>query len=376
MPPKQDTIAQLPEAKSASAVESWGERDVLRSKVRQLAIRTIATDPLNAEAYRLLAEMTGTQDQMRILMWEAAKRSRRESIAQFWLLIDSTYQKDFRAAIDHADILLRTRPELSDYVLGYLARIADNEAGRALLIQELAKGPTWRPSFFARLPQNAKERDTPLKIMVALKASAKPVSDRELAPYLNVLIAKNLIDHAYNIWLQLLPNTESSNPGFITHADFEHDSAVIPFDWQVARGVNSIAEFVALGPEEHALHVTFGSGRAQFPEVSQIILLPSGKYRLEGKLRGSVIAKRGLRWQLRCANGSGRVLGETDMLMGQSYQWRIFSFEAAVPQIEGCRGQTLRLFHDSRSASEEIISGEVWFTGLRLERIPDETAMQ
>jgi hypothetical protein len=195
---------------------------------------------------------------------------------------------------------------------------------------------------------------------------------KELAPFLNALIAKNLVDQAYNIWLQFLPTAERDNPGLITHANFEHKPSGLPFDWQVGRGVNAIAEFVALAPDEHALHVAFGSGRAQFPEMMQIIVLPYGKYRLEGKLRGSVMAKRGLRWQLRCASGLDRVLGETDMLMGQSYQWRVFSFEAEVPDTKECRGQALRLFHDSRSASEELISGEVWFTGLHLERIEEK----
>ncbi len=367
--PKRDTIAHLPEARSANLSEPQGERDALNSEVRRLALRTIAIDPLNAEAFRLMAETSGTQDQVRALMREAANRSRREFVAQFWLLIDSSYQRNFRAAIKHADILLRTRPELSQYVLGYLARIADDEDGRDLLIKELAKGPTWRPSFFAALPQNAKQ-DTPLKIMMALQESVKPVGDRELAPYLNALIAKNLIDQAYNVWLQFLPKTEPL-PGLITHASFEHEPTGLPFDWQLARGVNSIAEFVPLGPEEHALHVTFGSGRAQVPEARQVLVLGPGKYRMEGKLRGSVIAKRGLRWQLQCASGSRKVLGETDMLMGESHQWRVFSFEAEIPQTEDCRGQMLRLFHDSRSASEEIISGEIWFTGLHIERVPE-----
>ena len=46
---------------------------------------------------------------------------------------------------------------------------------------------------------------------------------------------------------------------------------------------------------EQALHVSLGIGSVQFPEVSQIVLLASGKYRLGGKLRGSIIAKRDLR---------------------------------------------------------------------------------
>ena len=61
------------------------------------------------------------------------------------------------------------------------------------------------------------------------------------------------------------------------------------------------------------------------------------------------------------------------MILGQAEEWRVFSLEAEVPETEDCRGQTLRLFHDSRMASEELISGEAWFAALRLERVAEPT---
>ena len=93
-------------------------------------------------------------------------------------------------------------------------------------------------------------------------------------------------------------NKPSANPTI--RADgaehFEQDPSGLPFDWQITRGLNSVAEFLPLCSEgEQALHVSLGIGSVQFPEVSQIVLLASGKYRLGGKLRGSIIAKRDLR---------------------------------------------------------------------------------
>ena len=183
--------------------------------------------------------------------------------------------------------------------------------------------------------------------MISLKESSKPPSNRELASYLNFLISKNLIDVAYNAWLRFLPRPELEAVGLLTHSNFEKDPSGLPFDWQIARGVNSAAEFVALGIHgERALHVSFGMGRVRFAEVSQVIFLSPGKYRLEGKLRGSIISKRGLRWQVSCMSGNRRSLAETDMLLGQSQQWRNFSLEVDVPKAEDCAGQLLRLFHD------------------------------
>jgi hypothetical protein len=59
------------------------------------------------------------------------------------------------------------------------------------------------------------------------------------------------------------------------------------------------------------------------------------------------------------------------MLIGDAQQGRIFALDAEVPAGGDCVGQVVRLFHDSRSASEELISGEVWFEGLHLERSRD-----
>ena len=362
------TMDRLPKAE-ADRVEHRGELDGLRKEIRGLAIQTIANDPLNAEAFRLLAETTDSPSGVRVLMREALKRSRRHSTALLWLLNDRYYHKDFGAALDHADMLLRTHPELSAYVLNYLALIAEDPEGSRLLVQELGKAPVWRASFFEALPQQTKQSDTPLKLMVALKEAGKPPANKELGAYLNYLFSRNSIEAAYNAWLQFLPKAERESLGLLNHPNFEQDPTGLPFDWQIGQGRNSVAEFQPIGDQgERALHVSFGGGRVEFPVVDQVIILPSGKYHLEGRLRGSIIARRGLRWQLLCTNGS-RVLGETEMLTGQAQQWRIFTLEAEVPQSEDCRGQTLRLFHDSRSASEELMTGEAWFTGLRLERI-------
>jgi hypothetical protein len=368
-----NTLVHLSEAKTPHDVEaSPMEREALRHEIRELASRAIAADPLNAEAFRLLAEVTGDPEQVRELMQKAVNRSRRESIALFWLLNDSYYRKDFEAALDQADILLRTRPELANYVFAYLALIAEDPTGVVPLIKKLAAGPSWRGPFFQALPRNMRQVNTPFLIMTALGKSGKPPHDNELAPYLDFLINKNLHDLAYNIWLRFLPKNKVETLALIENGSFESNPSGLPFDWQIAPGINAIAELASFEPDgKWALHISFGTGRVRFPEVSEVVVLAPGHYHLEGKLRGTIIAKRGLRWQLRCASGARTSLGETEMLVGQFQEWLIFSLEADVPPTKECRGQMLRLFHDSRSASEELISGEVWFDELSLRRVSD-----
>src|SRR5712671_5842392 len=156
------------------------------------------------------------------------------------------YHKNFRAALRYADILLRTRPELATYVLGYFSLIAESPEGLEWLIEQLRSGPAWRHLFFEALPRNAKNVDTPLALMTALQDSGKPVSQKEIAPYLNFLISTNRVDFAYNAWLQFLPKGQLESIGLLTNASFETKPSGLPFDWQIGNGVNALAEIVPL----------------------------------------------------------------------------------------------------------------------------------
>ncbi len=370
-----NTLSRLPRA-SEDGGDPYEGREALRAEIRNLAVRALANDEMNAGAFRALAEVTAGTDQVRLLMQASLDHSRHDSIAAFWLLNDAYYHKNFKEALRYSDLLLRTRPELETYIFGYLSLIAEAPGGRDLIVDRLALEPAWRSKFFASLPSQARNTATPLSIMTGLRDTGNPVKAGELAPYLNFLIGTDRIDLAYNAWLQFLPSEQLERLGFLTNASFESKPSGLPFDWEIGAGVNAIADIVPLGKNSvgNALHIHFSDGRVRFPEVSQVLLLAPGHYHLEGKLRGAILGKRGLRWQIGCATGDYRLLGETEMLLGESLQWRIFSLEADVPQHAECHGEKLWLFHDSRSASEELVSGEVWFSDLKLERIQTETA--
>ena len=354
---------------AGSEYELIAARDALRDEIRELALRAIATEPLNARAFRLLAETSNDADQVRALMQMALQRSRRETVAAFWLLNDSFYRKDYKSALDYGDIVLRTRSRLGMRVLDYFAIIAEDIQGREMLVRQLLSDPTWRTEFFEALPGKTKKPETLLGLMTALQESGKSVTQKELEPYLNFLIKKDRIELAYNVWLQFLPKADLENIDLLTNASFEREPSGLPFDWRIGKGKNALAEIIPLAEEEthHVLHITFTDGRVQFPDIGQSITLKPGRYRFEGQLRGAINGRRGLRWRLRCLSRTKRILSETEMLIGKWRDWRVFRLEAEVPDLEECRGQELLLLHDSRSASEQLLSGEVWFSNLRLE---------
>ena len=101
------TSADSPEMEAIA-----GEREALRTQIHSLATRIIAVDPLNARAFRMLAEIS-EEAAVRPLMQAAFKRSRREAVAVLWLMNDSFQRQDYADVIAKADILFRTREQIS-----------------------------------------------------------------------------------------------------------------------------------------------------------------------------------------------------------------------------------------------------------------------
>ena len=68
---RSNTLSTLPEAKGSE--NELREREDLREEIRDLALRALANDPLNAGAYRALAEVVSGADQVRLLMHKATQ---------------------------------------------------------------------------------------------------------------------------------------------------------------------------------------------------------------------------------------------------------------------------------------------------------------
>jgi hypothetical protein len=346
------------------------ERRVLRDRILQLASRALVNAPLNARAVRLIAEVTEGKAPTRYLMEQAVRRSRRESAAVFWLMNDSFERSDFTDVVIRGDILMRTRPQLATDIMDYFGRIVGDAQARELLVSMLAARPKWRGTFFNAVPKTARDDDALLELLVNLKDAGSPASPQEMEPFIDGLVAKHRIDMAYNAWLQLLPPDQLTSMTLMHGEGFTENPSGLPFDWTIHHGQNSMVDFVSLAPDspERALRFRFGTGRAKFPETSQIVMLPPGGYRLEGAVQGLLAARRGLKWELRCRGGK-TPLGETEMLYGSPKSWQSFALELEVPDSQDCRAQTLRVYHPARSASEELMSGEIAFRGVRLARI-------
>ncbi|ADH90502.1 hypothetical protein Snov_3227 [Ancylobacter novellus DSM 506] len=347
-----------------------------REAIRDLATRALAQAPLAADAYRMLGDTSEDLDATRRAMTEAVARSRRETVAAFWLLHQAYERGDPEGVVRMANVLLRTRPELNRFTLSYLNSLVLTPEGRDALAAALVAQPSWRSPFLGNLGRQLAASDAPLTLFQQLKVAGSPPTEEELVPFLWArMAADKSAGAAYNIWLQLLSADELAKVRPVNNIDFAAAPSTLPFNWSVPRSKNAFVDFLPRSEANsgRTLRVRFGIGRVAFNDVTQVTFLAPGTYRFTGMQKGSMSAKRGMRWQVQCYSSSV-MAGQSDQLMGTARGWQEFSFDVTIPDDGGCDAQKLRLIHDARSASEQFANGEIQFESLRIEPLANAAA--
>jgi hypothetical protein len=345
------------------------------AQIRSWAELALLNDPLNAHAFGILGRVAlGASDdkQTETLMHAAMRRSLLESRAVYWIMQKSYQDKDYRSTIHYADILFRTRPEtMATSVMPILGKVAENSDASSELKRFLADNPAWRWDFLTRLPDNISDARTPLDILLSLKNTPTPPTAEDLRSYLNFLIDHSFYDLAYYTWLQFLPAERLSNVGHLFNGNFELIPSASPFDWTITPGSN-VAMKIAARPDrngEHALFVELGPGRVDSPGIKQLVMLPPGSYQFQGQYKGEIDSQRGLLWRITCAGKAAAQIGESPV-MGSQPTWNDFAFSFSVPEND-CPAQTVELVFDARWASEQFISGSIWYDDLKIVKASD-----
>jgi hypothetical protein len=352
----RNTVPVATDSRALAQIRSWTERALIG-------------DPLNARAFRILGQLSRGASQADF-MEAAARHSLYESEAIYWLMREKYEDGDYRAAGRYAEILLRTQPSSQkavDAAMVVLGRIAETPTLIIELKQLLASNPRWRSQFFSSLPASVSDARAPLQLMLALKDTAAPPTTAEVRAYIKFLIEHEFYDLAYYTWLQFLPPEQLNKAGNLFNGDFEVVPTGLPFDWTFSTESGATIEIAERTDEEggHALFLEFGVGRVEDLSVSQLVILPPGDYQFEGTYKADIVSQRGLQWRVVCK--SSQVIGEGPMVIGAKSDWSDFKFSFTVPATS-CPAQTVELGFNARSASEQFISGSVWFDDLKIAR--------
>ncbi len=344
----------------------------LITQLRASTELALSNDPLNARALSILgqlAHMAGDEARAATFLNAAAQRSIRESVAIYWLMRKSHEAKDFASAVYCADALLRTRSQAGQYVMPMLVELAENSDATGALKKTLLKNPPWRSSFLSALAQRASDPRATLELVLAIKEAGAPLSADEFRSFVNALIARKEYELAYYAWLQFLPVEQLTSTGFLFNGSFEVTPSGLPFDWIMHGGSGVSIDIVQrsdLGGQR-ALSIEFGHGRVEFPGVQQLTMLAPGTYEFRGKYKGEVLGKRGLVWRVACVDRPDSPIGESVMAIGVFPRWRDMEFSFTVPDSD-CRAQIVRLTHDARMPSEQLVSGAMLYDDLGITR--------
>jgi hypothetical protein len=367
-------------ANAALANRAFSAFDLISQKhsidlpaVRAAAEAGLRNEPLNARALRLLGQVSDAaknETDAAGFMQAAAKLSLHDNLTDSWLMLKSFAAKDYQSTVHYADVLLRTTPELSQYVVPILARIAEDKDSAGLIKTALAGDPPWRDQFFQMLPTSITDARTPLELLLALRTSANPPSPEDINRYLNFLVQHKLYELAYYTWLQFLPAEQLRNAGLLYNGGFEIAPTGSPFDWIMPEGSGVTVDIESRPDADsgHALLLDFQYGRVDYASVAQLIMLAPGRYHFTGRFKGELVGPRGLKWRVACAETRGDRLAEGPMINGRVPSWSDTGFDFTVP-AQNCRAQYLSLDLDARMASESFVNGSMWFDDLQISRL-------
>lgn len=339
-----------------------------------LARRALRNDPLDARALTLLgliAERKGDAARGATLMRLAGTRTWRDPTTQIWLFEERVKQRDYAGALRHADAILRTSHAFDRRLIPSLAAFTLAPRAMRALAAWLDGDPPWRAWFLRALSRRLADDSKLVALYRALLTGSHPPDLDALKPLFARLIKDRRYAAAYAVWRMTLPPGRGG--GFLHNADFARKPSGLPFDWVLRSVPGADIDIVPLkGGEGRALQVQFSGARVSFRNVSQLMRLPPGDYRLSGKMKAEGLrTRRGLRWRVSCADifpvhmpVGLATLGHTPLL-AKPVPWRNFGMDFTVP-VGGCPAQWLVLALAARIGPERQIEGEVWFTNLNI----------
>jgi hypothetical protein len=387
----QDGKYITPDENAPRSVRAWAKSDEItakgilvpmvapdiseatRAEVEKLAKTALVNDPLDARALRIMGQISTSEAKTTQFMEKSVLRSKHEILALYWLLQKSFLDADYAKTTHYIDILLRSHPQLYSYIIPILGRIAESKDGKAPVEALIESNPPWRWLFIETFIRSVTDARTAMTLFLDMRTKGAPPTPKEIQLYLNFLIEYKLYDLAYYTWVQLLPSEEVSHLGLLYNSNFALPISGAPFDWTIRNGAGTRIDIVDHpdNPNNRALYFEFIDGRVGTTTgVSQIVTLVPGQYRLKWMEKGSIRARRGLRWSVTCLEKQGNLLAESDAFVGDLLEWHQEAFDFQIPATN-CHAQQLLLSLDARTDSERIVTGSAWFADINLAGKPN-----
>lgn len=277
------------------------------AQVRSFALAALRNQAINPRALRVLGfytEVHGDFANAEKLVLMAERLSRRESLAQMWLIEASARRNDTAQTLVHYDAALRVRPDNALVLFPRLASAIEDADIRAALKPYIAAKNGWGELFLA--DAIAKNADGPS--LAALMIDSGGIADREANRELQKSLLGRLVDNGYHQdarRLYLSMDGASAKRLSSTAFDFaDRSGGHGPIGWQTIDDVDGGGAFTGQAGQNDITLEIFVSAASTRLVTRKLLFLPSGTYgfvvslaRLDSDPGGH------LRWQIRCMQG-------------------------------------------------------------------------
>jgi tetratricopeptide (TPR) repeat protein len=346
------------------ALQALAERRLRAGDVagaEALARRLLAHEPLQGEAYRLLAKAAaqgGDRARAYTLYVIASQRAPRDLAARAWLTQYFLGQGDYRRALSQMDSILRMSPGRGKDVFPVLAQLARDTVFGEVLVVTLADSPPWRDAFLASL-RHPKTGHPVIagRVMQGLRSRGS-LGEEDYARWVDSLVDQGRWGEAFARWADTLPKPTGRIP-MLFNGGFERVPANSGFDWRVQKVPGVLVRFEQVaGASGQVAYLRFLDRRVGEAGLRHPLMLAPGRYRLDLRLRAQALrSELGLQWRIACA-GQGGEVARSEAIDG-SFGWQQRSLAFSIP-ASGCPGQWLRLVNPVAAGAGQRVVGELW----------------
>jgi hypothetical protein len=282
------------------------------AEARQLAQTALRREPINATAavvLGLIATMENRAALGRKLVGYSEHVSRRNSVAQLWMIEDQVSRGDVAGALVHYDRAMRVSPELRPTLIPILVQAAADPAVARPLAAILAGRPLWWPDALGPIIYRGSVPAITLPIVLQ-QVKLRPSNDQERTFLIAAM--RRLVDAGAFRQADALYRTTGGRPpvgdNLVYDGEFDAARYLPPFEWDL----HSEGGFSA------TVQPRAGGGRALYLSVDQehagelarqLLQLKPGRYRFSA-LAGNIVGDTFERPQVKllCAVADSRVV--------------------------------------------------------------------
>jgi hypothetical protein len=276
------------------------------------ARQALTVSPISSRALRslVLAEQaTGHLREASGLLSQAAALGWRDEATQLLLAQASFDAKDYIAAANRIDAVMRVRSHNQpiDHALDQL--IVDEKMGNAMS-ERMALRPDWRSYYFLDTGDDTSDvLKAKAHLIDTLSSSAAPATREETLAVTETMVRVGLISEARDLWF----GQSNATKPVLNDPEFQHipSGPAAPFEWSFPSLIGTTAMVDEGRQGSHSrLHVTTDGSTAGVV-ARQFIQLAPGPHTLGYQGTDSAIARAAFGWTVRCAPDGAVILFPT-----------------------------------------------------------------